>query len=62
MIGISLWENADNSIEHGLEHLETAIKNDNAYDYKKVVVEGDIVHNRIQFMFLIRYYCKDCCF
>ncbi|WP_404453979.1 hypothetical protein LG329_04670 [Virgibacillus necropolis] len=27
------------SIEHGLEHLEAAIKNDDAYDYKRVVLD-----------------------
>lgn len=39
MIKISLWENAYDSIEHGLEHLEAALENDNAYDYKRVVLD-----------------------
>ncbi|WP_436864772.1 hypothetical protein [Bacillus fungorum] len=39
MIRISLWENAYDSIEHGLQHLETAITNDSAYDYKRVVLD-----------------------
>ncbi|WP_191567591.1 hypothetical protein [Metabacillus idriensis] len=39
MIRITLWENAYDSIEHGLEHLEAAIKNDDAYEYKRVVLD-----------------------
>ena len=39
MIGISLWENAYDSIEHGLEHLESAIKTDDPYHYKRVVLD-----------------------
>ncbi|GIO28282.1 hypothetical protein [Ornithinibacillus bavariensis] len=39
MIKITLWENAYDSIEHGLEHLEIAINNDNAYDYRRAVLD-----------------------
>ncbi|PES24637.1 hypothetical protein CN488_04580 [Bacillus anthracis] len=39
MIRITLWENAYDSIEHGLEHLEVAIRNDDAYEYKRVVLD-----------------------
>ena len=39
MIRITLWENAYDSIEHGLEHLESAIRIDDAYDYKRVVLD-----------------------
>ncbi|MED3835920.1 hypothetical protein [Peribacillus frigoritolerans] len=39
MIRVTLWENAYDSIVHGLEHLEAAIENDDAYDYKRVVLD-----------------------
>lgn len=39
MIKITLWENAYDSIEHGLEHLESAISNEDVYDYKRVVLD-----------------------
>lgn len=39
LMNISLWENAYDSIEHGLEHLEAAIKKDDPYDYKRVVLD-----------------------
>ncbi|UOE58281.1 hypothetical protein HPB58_13035 [Priestia filamentosa] len=39
MIKLTLWENAYESIEHGLEHLEAAIINNNAYDYKRVILD-----------------------
>lgn len=39
MIEITLWENAYDSIEHGLEHFEDAINSDNPYDYKRAVLD-----------------------
>lgn len=39
MIKLTLWENAYDSINHGLEHLEAAITSDNPYDYKRAVLD-----------------------
>lgn len=36
---ITVWENAYDSIEHGLDHLEEAVKKDNPYDYKRAVLD-----------------------
>lgn len=39
MISVSLWENAYDSLDHGLDHLEKAVGTGNAYDYKRVVLD-----------------------
>ncbi|MED3795673.1 hypothetical protein P4571_24975 [Niallia alba] len=39
MISLTLWENAYESIEHGLEHLEKAIERNKPYDYKRAVLD-----------------------
>lgn len=39
MIEITLWDNAYDSIEHGLEHFEAAIRSDDPYDYKRSVLD-----------------------
>lgn len=38
-MSITLWENAFDSIEHGLDHLQKAIKTDNGFDYKRTVLD-----------------------
>ncbi|MDA2480184.1 hypothetical protein ACS2TZ_27125 [Bacillus cereus group sp. Bce025] len=36
---ISLWENCYDSINHGLSHLEEAVKTGNIFDYKRAVLD-----------------------
>ena len=36
---VSLWDNAYDSLVHGLDHLENAVKNDSVFEYKRSVLD-----------------------
>ncbi|MFX3643284.1 MAG: hypothetical protein ACE3L7_32330 [Candidatus Pristimantibacillus sp.] len=38
-LGFSLIENAYDSLDHGIEHLEKAVKEDNPFEYKRAVLD-----------------------